>query len=178
MERFGRLATGGEPRPGAGRPGEASFAADTWVSTPSGMKVIQEVEVGHQVHAWDFVEHRIVTRTVRRIHRRRRAAVRVDLGDWRLELTPDHRLWSASQHQWKRADQLKPREILGVGAWHWVWRFAPGLSRVSSVQTLPTTPVYSIDLHLSDNYLVGPDRVIVSDYLPAITSNPGQPGLP
>lgn len=172
MERFITPPRGDPGKPRIARPESASFAAGTWVSTPSGMKEIQDVVVGQQVHAWDFEEHRIVGRTVRQIHRRERGTVAVDLGGWKLEMTPDHRVWSASQHQWKRADQLKPRETLGAGAWYWNWRFAPGLSRVSSVQARKKTFVHSLDLHLADNYLVGPDYVIVSDYLPSVTSNP------
>ncbi len=120
------------------------FRGPTHVSTASGPRRIDTLEVGDRVWAMDIETQQVVLRTILHTHRFQVAAfLRLVFEDGRtIEVTDQHPFWDPSRHKWRAAGSLT------AGFQALVWSESAGASRarLQSVETVQSTPVDVYDL--------------------------------
>ena len=138
------------------------FAAGTPVHTRTGIRPIEELEVGDLVLSRDTATGGLEYRPVTAVYHRRPAPTfKVVMGGEALVVTGIHRFWKAGAG-WVMARDLKPGDPI---------RTVDGARTVDSVQPDEVRPVYNLDVEHTRSYLVGRAGALVhDDRLPDPTS--------
>jgi hypothetical protein len=134
------------------------FAESTPVLTPTGMRPIETLGVGHRVVVAEGLDGHLGSATIVGVHRGHAArTLRIQLAGEAITTTDGHPFWK--QHGgWTRAGDLKPGDVL---------RARDGSDRaIASVDSGDGQPVWNLELSAGSGFLVGNAGVLVHDLGP------------
>jgi hypothetical protein len=140
------------------------FAAGTPVSTLTGLRPIESLEVGDQVLSQDTETGVLSYQPIVGVHHNPPAeTVRIRLKGETVVSTPVHRFWRPGRG-WAMARDLNPVDSV---------RTASGRAEVVEIRPDTIQPVYNLDVARTHSFFVGSGRLLVRDNsLPPPTFTP------
>jgi tetratricopeptide (TPR) repeat protein len=133
----------------------ACFAAGSLVKTLDGPRAIESIKVGDRVLTQNTTTGHLAFQPVLVIHRNEpTATLRIAVGDETIVATGIHRFWKPGKG-WTMARELKAGDAL---------RMVGGTTKVKSVETGETQPVFNLDIAQDRDFFVGNAGLLVHDF--------------
>lgn len=132
----------------------ACFGAGTPVRTLTGLRAIEQVQVGDRVLTQDATSGQLSYQPIIAVfHNRPNETLRIQLGDESIVATRIHRFWKAGQG-WVMARDLKAGDTI---------RVVGGTARIGSIEPDTIQPVFNLQVADGQSFFVGAAGALVHD---------------
>ncbi len=133
------------------------FATGTPVWTSQGTRLIETLQPGDGVLAFDFAARRVVERTVRQVYRKRSDHFfRIAADGLEIQATGRHRFWTKDTHDWVPAADLKAGMMLQTRD--------NGMVQLDQIQLEESAgtvwETWNLSIDENPNYFVGPGLLV------------------